>query len=222
MTRPRTVTNQAILSAARDCAIERGPAVSLDVIAGRVGVTSPALLKRFGSRQELMIAALRPSDPPAWVQDLVGGPDDRSLEEQLTRLITQVFDFFAREMPCMTALSESGFPLEKIFAGEETPAPFRNLWALSSWFERAQQRGLVDRNAFDGNDFECVATGLLGALHGRVFLTDFMGDRWWRRSHDQYVADLARLYTRALEPKVASKKSPVAVKPTTSAKRKKS
>jgi AcrR family transcriptional regulator len=99
MTRPRTVTNQAILSAARDCAIERGAAVSLDVIAGRLGVTSPALLKRFGSRQELMIAALRPSDPPAWVQDVVAGPDDRPLEAQLTQLITKVFDFFAHEMP---------------------------------------------------------------------------------------------------------------------------
>lgn len=66
MTRPRTVTDQAILDAARHCAMERGPAVSLDVIAERVGVTSPALLKRFGSRQDLMIAALRPSDPPAW------------------------------------------------------------------------------------------------------------------------------------------------------------
>lgn len=220
MTRPRTVTNQAILSAARDCAIERGPAVSLDVIAGRVGVTSPALLKRFGSRQELMIAALRPSDPPAWVQDLVVGPDDRPLEEQLTRLITQVFDFFAREMPCMTALAESGFPIENIFAREETPAPFRNLWALSGWFERAQQRGLIDKHAFDGRDFESVAAGLLGALHGRVFLTDFMGDRWWRRTHDQYVTDLARVYTRALEPKGAPKKTTSAPAPKTSAKRK--
>jgi len=207
MTRPRTVSDQAILSAARDCAIERGPAVSLDVIAGRVGVTSPALLKRFGSRQELMIAALRPSDPPAWVQDLAAGPDDRPLSEQLSRLITQVFDFFAREMPCMTALSESGFPIDKIFAREETPAPFRNLWALSSWFERAQQRGLIDQDTFEARDFESVAAGLLGALHGRVFLTDFMGDRWWRRSHDQYVTDLVRVYTRALEPKTAPKKS---------------
>lgn len=198
--RPRTVTDHAILDAARHCAIERGPAVSLDVIAERVGVTSPALLKRFGSRQELMIAALRPSDPPAWVRDLEGGPDARPLEEQLSGLIDRVLDFFAREMPCMTALSESGFPIEKIFDRKETPAPFRNLWALSAWLKRAQDRGLIDKHAVADGDFESVATGMLGALHGRVFLSDFMGTSFWRRSRDQYVLDLARVYARALAP----------------------
>lgn len=198
--RPRTVTDQAILDAARHCAIERGPAVSLDVIAERVGVTSPALLKRFGSRQDLMIAALRPSDPPAWVRDLEGGPDHRPLEEQLAGLIDRVLDFFAREMPCMTALSESGFPIEKIFVRGETPPPFRNMWALASWFKRAQDRGLIDPQAINGNDFESVAMGMLGALHSRVFLSDFMGTSFWRRSRDQYVTDLARVYARALGP----------------------
>jgi AcrR family transcriptional regulator len=200
MTRPRTVTDQAILDAARFCAVERGPAVSLDVIARRVGLTSPALLKRFGSRQELMIAALRPSDPPAWVRDLESGPDDRPLEQQLTALIDQVLDFLSSEMPCMTALSESGFPVEEIFGHTEAPAPFRNIWALSRWLNRAQQRGLIDAQAVAGVDFEGVATGLLGALHGRVFLSDFMGTSFWRRSRDEYVSDLARIYARALAP----------------------
>lgn len=221
MTRPRTVTDQAILDAARHCAMERGPAVSLDVIAERVGVTSPALLKRFGSRQDLMIAALRPSDPPAWVRDLEAGPDTRPLGEQLEGLIDRVLDFFAREMPCMTALSESGFPLEKIFARNETPAPFRNLWALSAWLKRAQDRGLIASDAIADNDFESVAMGLLGALHGRVFLSDFMGTSYWRRSRDQYVIDIARVYARALAPsRVAPATKPVLVssKPSATAK----
>jgi AcrR family transcriptional regulator len=200
MTRPRTVTDQAILDAARFCAVERGPAVSLDVIARRVGLTSPALLKRFGSRQELMIAALRPTDPPAWVRDLESGPDDQPLEQQLRTLIDRVLDFLSSEMPCMTALSESGFPVDEIFDRSQAPAPFRSIWALSGWLNRAQQRGLVDAHAVDGVDFEGVATGLLGALHGRVFLSDFMGTSFWRRSRDEYVADLAHIYARALAP----------------------
>jgi AcrR family transcriptional regulator len=200
MTRPRTVTDQAILDAARHCAVARGPAVSLDVIAQRVGLTSPALLKRFGSRQDLMVAALRPSDPPAWVRDIEAGPDDRPLEEQLSGLIDRVLDFFTREMPCITALSESGFPVDEIFDRKQAPPPFRNIWALSAWLKRAQQRGLIDKNAIDDGDFEGVATGLLGALHGRVFLSDFIGTSFWRRSRDEYVADLARVYARALAP----------------------
>lgn len=202
--RPRTVTNQMILDAARHCAIERGPNVALDVIAGRIGVTSPALLKRFGSRQQLMIAALRPTDPPVWVLELGLGPDDRPLEQQLAQFMGRVFDFFTREMPCMTALSESGFPIEEIFKGDETPPPFRNLWALSSWLEQAQARGLIAHDAVADNDFESVAVGILGALHSRVFLSDFMGTSYWRRSRDQYVKDLARVYARALSPKATA------------------
>jgi AcrR family transcriptional regulator len=200
MTRPRTVTDQAILNAARNCAVERGPAVSLDVIAGRVGLTSPALLKRFGSRQELMIAALRPSDPPAWVVDLANGPDDRPLDQQLRVLIDRVLDFLSSETPCMTALSESGFQVNDIFERGEAPPPLRSIWALSGWLQRAQQRGLIDAHVVDSEDFEGVAMGLLGALHGRVFLSDFMGTSFWRRSRDEYVADLTRIYTRALAP----------------------
>jgi AcrR family transcriptional regulator len=218
MTRPRTVTDQAILNAARHCAVERGPAVSLDVIAGRVGLTSPALLKRFGSRQELMIAALRPSDPPAWVLDLAHGPDDRPLDQQLRVLIDQVLDFLSSETPCMTALSESGFQVNDIFERGEAPPPLRSIWALSSWLQRAQQRGLIDARVIEGDDFEGVAMGLLGALHGRVFLSDFMGTPFWRRSRDEYVADLTRIYTRALapcgkQPQRKARKSSTRIKP---------
>jgi len=200
MTRPRTVSDEAILAAARSCAVERGPAVPLDVIANRVGLTSPALLKRFGTRQELMIAALRPIDPPAWVAELADGPDDRPLAVQLRELIDRILHFFSSEMPCLTALSESGFPVEHIFDRAQTPPPIRSIRALAQWLARAAERGLVDQGAVEGNDFESVAAGLLGALHGRVFLSDFLGATYWRRSRDEYVADIARIYTRALSP----------------------
>jgi hypothetical protein len=134
------------------------------------------------------------------VAELANGPDDRPIEQQLRELIDRVLEFLSREMPCMTALSESGFPVEQIFDRSETPPPFRSIWALGSWLKRAQQRGLIDIHAIEGSDFEGVATGLLGALHGRVFLSDFLGASYWRRSRDEYVADIARIYARALAP----------------------
>jgi AcrR family transcriptional regulator len=180
--------------------VEHGPAVSLDVIARRVGLTSPALLKRFGSRQNLMIVALRPSDPPLWVRELERDPDDRPIEAQLREMIDRILDTLSYESPCMTALSESGFPVNEIFSKGEAPPPLRQIWALSGWLKRAGQRGLIDPRAIVGGEFEGVATALLGALHGRVFLSDFVGTSFWRRSRKQYVSDLARLYARALAP----------------------
>ena len=64
MGRPRQITDEQILDTTRTCVLEHGAQVSLDVVAERLGVTAPALLKRFGCRQELMVNALRPPAPP--------------------------------------------------------------------------------------------------------------------------------------------------------------
>ena len=68
MARPRTITDEQILGTMRASVLEHGPAVSLDFVAEKLGVTGPALLKRFGSRQKLMIEALKPPEVPTWVE----------------------------------------------------------------------------------------------------------------------------------------------------------
>jgi hypothetical protein len=118
-----------------------------------------------------------------------------------------VLDFFTSEMPCMNVLAESGFPVEQIFDRTQPPPPFRNIWAFASWLKRAQQRGLIDLHAVHGGDFESVAVGLLGALHSRVFLSDFLGPSYWRRSRDEYVTDIAKIYARALAPAATEPRS---------------
>ena len=79
MARPRQVTDEDILRAARDCALDHGPGVSMELVAERLGVTPPALLKRFGSRKALLLAALRPPDELPWMRALEAGPDGRPL-----------------------------------------------------------------------------------------------------------------------------------------------
>jgi len=195
MTRPRQVTSEAILDAARACAVERGPNVSLEVIAERLGVTPPALLKRFGSRETMMIAALRTAEAPAWVQGLSAGPDDEPLEDQLVVLFSRILEFFSSEAARMSALCESRFPINRIFDGERPPPPVQHTWALADWLDKASAQRLVRRE-----DFEMVALGMLGALHARAFLKHFFRRSFWRGSRRDYVAGLANLYARALAP----------------------
>jgi hypothetical protein len=164
-----------------------------------------------------MISALRPSDPPVWVRELEQGPDARPFETQLRKMIDRVLENLSHESPCMMALSESGFPVDAIFNKDEPPPPLRQIWALSGWLKRAAQRGLIDPRAISGGEFEGVATALLGALHGRVFLSDFVGTSFWRRSRKQYVSDLARLYARALAPvSVRAERADTGKRPATS------
>jgi AcrR family transcriptional regulator len=195
MTRPRQVTSEAILEAARVCAVERGPNVSLEVIAERVGVTPPALLKRFGSREAMMIAALRTAEEPGWVRELAAGPDDRPLDEQLTALFSRILEFFSSEAARMSTLCESRIPINRIFDAERPPPPVQHTWALAGWLDQARARGLVRRE-----DFEMAALGMLGALHARAFLKHFFRRSFWRGSRRDYVAGLAKLYARALAP----------------------
>ena len=195
MTRPRQVTSEAILEAARACAIERGPSVSLEVIAERLGVTPPALLKRFGSREAMMIAALRTTEEPAWVRELSRGPGDEPLHVQLTQLFSRILEFFSSEAARMSTLCESRIPINRIFDAERPPPPVQHTWALARWLDQARARGLVRRE-----DFEMVALGMLGALHARAFLKHFFRRSFWRGSRHEYVAGLANLYARALAP----------------------
>jgi AcrR family transcriptional regulator len=195
MTRPRQVTSEAILEAARACAVERGPNVSLEVIAERVGVTPPALLKRFGSREAMMIAALCTTEEPAWVKNLAAGPDERPLEEQLLGLFSRILDYFSSEAARMSTLCESRLPLGRIFDAEHLPPPVQNTWAIARWLDEARARGLVR-----AEDFETAALGMLGALHARAFLKHFFRRSYWRGSRKEYVEGLANLYARALAP----------------------
>ena len=199
MARPRQVTDEAILETARACVLAQGPGVSLDAVAERLGVSGPALLKRFGSRQALMIAALRPSAMPPWMDVLGEPPTAAPLCEQLHALFERILAFFAQEVPRMSALCESGIPLSAIFDADTAPPPVQGARALADWISRARDLGLVE-----GEDFETTASAMLGALQGRVFSRHLFKRAWWKRTEREFLSDLATLFSRALAPSQAS------------------
>ena len=98
MARPRQVSDVQILEAARACFLEHGASVSTTVIAKRLGVSQAALFKRFGTKEDLLVAALRPG--PEMVRELLDwlaeGPDERPIPEQLLDLGVRVRSFFGR------------------------------------------------------------------------------------------------------------------------------
>ncbi len=194
MARPRLVTDEQILSTMRACVLERGAGVSLDVVAERLNVTAPALLKRFGNRQELMIRALQPPDPPAWMADFDLGPDERPLDTQLLEHFERIWASFENVIPCVTALRESGIPHDKIFDGKRN-APVHAIKAIARWLERARDTGLIETE-----DPESVATALLGAIQIRAFTSHVAKVHYSNRSNREYLGDIVQLFTRALAP----------------------
>ncbi|MFH1467652.1 MAG: TetR family transcriptional regulator [Pseudomonadota bacterium] len=51
MPRPRRVSDEQILQAARSCFFEGGPLTPLSAVAARLGISQAALLHRVGTRE---------------------------------------------------------------------------------------------------------------------------------------------------------------------------
>ena len=174
MSRPRRVSDEDILTTVRNAVLEEGPHVSLDLVADRLGVTAPALFRRFGSRNGLMVAALKPDENPAFIKELDRGPDQRPIDIQLAEVFEHIGRYIDSAFPCMSALRESGIPVD--FARDfQEPPPLRILRALASWLDRARTQGLVSFA-----DTECAAMAMLGAIQAPVFVRHLSKrtDRW--------------------------------------------
>lgn len=194
MARPRTISDEQILSAMRSCVLEHGPHVPLDVVARELKVTPPALLKRFGSRRELILQALRPAADPPVLAKLAVEPDHRPLAEQLEALLGHLWDFAAEALPCIAALRESGIPISEIF-DPRRDSPLRFIKFLARWLEQAREKGLVE-----GNSLDTAATAMLGAVQTRIFTAHVMKQPLTARHRREYLRDLTQFFTRALAP----------------------
>src|SRR6478736_4044164 len=137
MARPRRVSDEEVLGEVRRAVLEEGPHVSLDLVANRLGVTTPALFRRFGHRRDLMMRALRLEDRPAFLDAIESGPDDRPVLTQLTELFGAMATYLSIVLPCVSALRESGIPLEAIDKGYSEPPPLKTARALADWLQRA-------------------------------------------------------------------------------------
>ncbi len=192
MARPRLVSDEQILASMREAVLAHGPGVSLEQVASELNVSTPALLKRFGSRQALMLQALRPPERPDWIRALASGPGDGPLEDQLRDLFTRITDFMAETIPCVVALRESGIPHSQVFPHKE---PEAGLKAMQRWLKLAYDKGLIVAPELDA-----AAYAMIGALQARAFFAYLSKRQYTRAAQRQYVEELTQLFTRTLAP----------------------
>lgn len=197
MARPRTVSDQQILDAVRASVLEHGPRVSLTDVANRVGVSQPALFKRFGSRRKLMLSALVPPCAPSWLAELEGQPEARPFAEQLKRLIVAMGKDVEEKIPCLSALRESGIPREEILDSMRGSPPVENLRALTRWLEGARARKQLEPA---GVRLESVAAALIGAVSARFHVQHLLNRPWTRTTHAEFAEDLTEMFLRVLRP----------------------
>lgn len=198
MPRPRLVSDAEILAAVRKGVLEQGPQVSLDLIAERLGVTSPALFKRFGSRNALLLSALKLPDHPRFIELLEAGPEARQpFETQLHAIVEAHMAFLDECWPCMAALRESGIPKEQV---KElfTKSPLQRALALmTGWLDKARKLGLIDVA-----EPEHIAMVVFGAGHMPVMMTHMAKHTGGKvPSVDGYTRHVTKMISKGLAPK---------------------
>lgn len=189
MGRPKEVTDERILVAARRCFLERGAAVSAGDIARELGVSHTTLFNRFGSKEGLMLAALGPPCDIGWVAALQAGPDERPIRDQLIEHAKVMAVFFQDLQAGFGVLQAAGIDPGKAYRTcEGESAPEQAYRALVAWLARAQSQ-----QRLASCDAETLASTILGALQGRAVTTRVCGEHAGGVAGERYVERFVEL-----------------------------
>lgn len=108
MPRPRTISDEQVVDAAREVFLEQGFSATTAEIARRAGVSEGTLFKRFSSKEELFEAALGLNQRAAWQAELEArtgqGEVRRNLEDVAMSIITEM----ERVVPLLTTVFARG------------------------------------------------------------------------------------------------------------------
>jgi AcrR family transcriptional regulator len=161
MARPRTQSDEAILSATRATLRERGPAAPISAIAKRAGLSAPAILGRFGSRAALVQAALAPPSSALALAALHAEPRADAFDDQLLAALMALGQWSRQALPRLLLLRMSA-PSQRPRGLSADHGP-RLRPTLTIWLARAQARGLVVRG-----DPQALAATVLHTLQGHT------------------------------------------------------
>ena len=140
MTRPRTISDEEILQAAREVFLEQGPAGATTEIARRAGISEGTIFRRFATKQKLFLAAIGITGAEDWsegVEDMAG---KGTVEANLTRLACAMIEFFRVLVPRVMVMHNRGMnrPPAAFFHGPDSPVR-RNLERVIGYLEEEQR-----------------------------------------------------------------------------------
>ncbi|MCH9683008.1 MAG: TetR/AcrR family transcriptional regulator [Deltaproteobacteria bacterium] len=192
--RPRQFSDEELHATARQCFLEHGPGVSTSVIAAQLGVSQAALFKRCGTKQALLIEALRPPARPPWIEIVDGGPDERPVPEQLREVVEGIDQFFQKMMPALSVLHAAGLQRSDILCDGEVPPPTLSHRTLTQWFQRlhAQGRARISHP-------QSTAMAFLGAIHARHMLRHMLGEHG-PKTEPEFLDNLVDVFWTGISP----------------------
>jgi AcrR family transcriptional regulator len=209
MSRPKTISDEKLLTIARKCFFEQGPSVPTRVIALKAGISQPALFKRFKSKEELFMAAVASPTVLKRVQDLNGWidthPTGGDLAPQINELLLKLWYLLKDILPRLIAMHAHGnyrFS-DDLFKGIKKPPAVKMVENISDFIKRGQKNGQIDKFL----NPEIAAMNIVGALQERllfkqIFKFKLAGNNL---SDENYIKQTAFILYRGLSSKTEQK-----------------
>jgi AcrR family transcriptional regulator len=188
MARPKQVSDEELIATARQVFLEKGPAVSVGVIAKRLKVSSASIFHRVNTKNNLLIKALVPAEPPELLQLQRGPVRDIPVDEQLVEILTGLNSYFATAVAALFMLFSAGVRMRatKIRGkSKDDPMQLRLRAALTQWLARSQ--------AVPASTAQAAADTILGAIEARyihVYLGGLRSTPATDRNYVRYVVGL--------------------------------
>ncbi|HEX4025309.1 MAG TPA: TetR/AcrR family transcriptional regulator [Steroidobacteraceae bacterium] len=171
MPRPKQVSDEQITSAARKVFLQVGVNAPVALVAKALGVTPAALFHRTGSKEQLFVMAMKPTDPRQFklLKHMEDGPAAGTpVRAQLVEILTRLSSHLAVTSPNLFLLFAAGM-LKPHQRNPDLPGQTRK--HLVAWLRRARRFGdlhcrstAVMAEALVGS---LEARHLYGYLHGR-------------------------------------------------------
>lgn len=169
MGRPPLITNEALLSAAREIFTRDGLGASIKDIAATLDISETAIFKRYPTKAELIVAAMVPPVPDlATILSPLDDTDD--LRGALSQIMRSLLDHMRETLPVVLPLiSQPDIGLERIMQQSSEPAVASITEALARRFEALRNEDHL--GPIDGR----AAAGLMVATAHSLVLFEIMG-----------------------------------------------
>lgn len=140
MARPPKITNEEILSAARQVFLEEGFGASTLAIAEKAGISEASIFKRFGTKEGLFMEAMGVFETPQWVKKLSNQQPTADIKSELTEICKQMLALYQVILPrVFMVMSRGNIPIPP----PAPPPPIRDSQLLGAFLERAIAKGYL-------------------------------------------------------------------------------
>jgi AcrR family transcriptional regulator len=142
MARPRKITDEEILNAAKQVFLEKGVEASTLEIAELAGISEGSIFKRFSTKRALFLAAMSLSANPPWAKLLSQQEPTAETKQQLIQVCIQMIEGYQEILPrVMMVASQGQMPFPP--PGGLLPPPIRDRQLLETFLLRAIANGYL-------------------------------------------------------------------------------